>query len=163
MKTKIEIKSIWGELRFSFEKEGNTIQKTVIEALKRSADLRSAYLSGADYNENTVMLLPQCPSEGSFVAWKKAGNVVVKLEVCSDAMRSSATTLKCRCSSALVLEIQELDGTKSEIQTVVSNHDGRFVYRAGEVSTVADFDTDRWNECSAGIHFFISREMAVKY
>ena len=28
---------------------------------------------------------------------------------------------------------------------------------------VSDFDDNRFNECSAGIHFFISREMAVQY
>ncbi|MCE5225751.1 MAG: DUF5758 domain-containing protein [Porphyromonadaceae bacterium] len=28
---------------------------------------------------------------------------------------------------------------------------------------VDDFDENRWNECSSGIHFFIAREMAVQY
>ena len=53
MKTKIEIKSIWGNLLFEYEKENNTIKDTLIEAVKRGAylgdaNLRGAYLGGAN-------------------------------------------------------------------------------------------------------------------
>ena len=178
MKTKIEIKSIHGSVLFSYESENNTVRETVLEAIKsganlryanlRSADLRYANLryadlSGADHNEGTGFLLSQCPSEGSFIAWKKASGYIVKLLVCEDAKRSSATTLKCRCSKATVLAIENCDGTKADIKTVLSNHDSSFVYTIGETIEVKDFDEDRFNECSSGIHFFIARELAVKY
>ena len=132
------------------------------------ADLRDANLSGADLrnidvSEKTAFLLQQCPSEGSFVAWKRAGDVIVKLLVTEDAKRSSATTLKCRCSKAKVLAIENIDGSESELKEVASSYDSNFVYRVGETVEVNDFDDDRWNECSSGIHFFIAREMAVKY
>ena len=53
MKTKIEIKSVFGSVLFSFEKENNTIKDTLQEAVKQganlsSANLRGAYLRGAD-------------------------------------------------------------------------------------------------------------------
>ena len=53
MKTKIEIKSIWGSILFEYEKENNSIKDTLIEAIKggaylRDADLRDADLRGAD-------------------------------------------------------------------------------------------------------------------
>jgi len=128
-----------------------------------SADLRRADLSGADYNESTGFLLGQCPSEESFIAWKKCGKYIVKLQVCEDAKRSSATTLKCRCSKALCLDIQNFDGSKSDLNMINSDRDISFIYRVGEISEVLDFDNDRFNECSSGIHFFISREMAIKY
>jgi hypothetical protein len=53
MKTKIQIKSYLGTVLFEFEKEGNTIKDTVVEAnLRRAnlygADLRRANLYGAD-------------------------------------------------------------------------------------------------------------------
>jgi len=48
MKTKIEIKSIWGNVLFEFEKENNTIKDTLIEANLSGADLRGADLRGAD-------------------------------------------------------------------------------------------------------------------
>lgn len=127
------------------------------------ANLSGANLSRAKYDETTSFLLSQCPSEGSFVAWKKASEYVVKLRVTENAKRSSATTLKCRCSEAEVLDIQDLEGNSAKIKEVKSNHDSSFVYRVGEIVKVDDFDENRWNECSTGIHFFISREIAVKY
>ena len=129
----------------------------------RYANLRYADLSNIDVSAMTAFLLPQCPSEGSFVAWKKAGGMIVKLLVTEDAKRSSATTLKCRCSKAKVLAIENIDGSKSELKEVASSYDSNFVYRIGETVEVENFDDDRWNECSSGIHFFIAREMAVKY
>ena len=127
------------------------------------ADLRNANLSNIDVSEKTAFILPQCPSEGSFVAWKKEGDMIVKLLVTEDAKRSSATTLKCRCSKARVLRIENIDGRESKLQEVASSYDENFVYRVGETVEVDNFDDDRWNECSRGIHFFIAREMAVKY
>ena len=127
------------------------------------ANLQGANLHGVDFNESTAMLLPQCPSEGSFIAWKKASGKIVKLEVCDDAKRSSATTLKCRCSKAKVLEIQNMDGTLCDSTEVQSDNDSSFIYKVGEIVEVSDFDENRFNECSSGIHFFIAREMAVKY
>ena len=48
MKTKIEIKSIFGSVLFEFEKENNTIKDTLEEAVRRSADLSYANLRSAD-------------------------------------------------------------------------------------------------------------------
>jgi hypothetical protein len=48
MKTKIEIKSVGRSVLFEFEKENNTIKDTIIEAVKRGADLSGAHLSSAD-------------------------------------------------------------------------------------------------------------------
>ena len=45
---KIEIKSIFGNLLFSYEKENNTIKDTLVEANLRGADLRGANLRWAD-------------------------------------------------------------------------------------------------------------------
>ena len=218
MKTKIEIKSVFGDLLFEFEKENNSIKDTLMEAIKSGADLSGASLSDADLrganlrgadlrgadlrranlrganlrgadlrdadlgganlggadlrranlrrakgNESTSMFFSQCPSEGSFIAWKTSGDKIIKLEICSDAKRSSATSLKCRCSKAKVLEIQELSGEKSNVKSVSSNYDKSFIYKVGEFVEVNDFDNDRWNECSSGIHFFIDRNMAVAY
>ncbi len=128
------------------------------------ADLRGANLIGARFNENTAFFTMQCPAEGSFIAWKKVvEGIIVKLRVTENAKRSSATTLKCRCSEAEVLDIQDANGKSLDISAVASNHDSNFIYRKGEVVRVENFDEDRWNECSTGIHFFIDRAMAVQY
>ena len=87
----------------------------------------------------------------------------MKLKILEDSRRSSAGGEKCRCDKAYVVEIQNMDGTKSAIETIHSNHDSDFVYTVGATVEVSDFDDNRWNECAPGIHFFIDRRAAVEY
>ena len=125
------------------------------------ADFRSANLS-VEINECTTGLLSICP-DGEFIAWKKASEKIVKLLIPTDAKRSNATTAKCRCNKAMVLDIQNLDGSKSNLSEIASSRNANFVYKIGEMVEVYDFDENRWNECSTGIHFFINRELAKQY
>ena len=127
------------------------------------AILQGAILDNVKCNENTRFFALQCPEEGSFIGYKKARGHIVKLEILSDAKRSSATTRKCRCSAAKVLSITTLDGRDDGTQFISSGRDSNFVYRVGEIVRVDDFDENRWNECSTGIHFFITRDEAVEY
>ena len=144
----------------------------------RSANLRSADLSGADlsganlrsadllnvrYDECTGFFALVCPEEGSFIGYKKANGHIVKLRITEDALRSSATSRKCRCSKAEVLSITTLDGEDDGLTSIPSNYDSDFIYRVGTTVEVEDFETDRWDECAAGIHFFITRQEAVQY
>ena len=129
------------------------------------ADLTRADLSEANLDGVKNLSLPiTCPEEGSFIGFKKCeNNLIVKLEIPEDALRSSATTRKCRCSKAKVLSITNLDGSITYACTASSNYDHTFTYKIGETVEVPNFDTNRWNECSAGIHFFITRQEAVDY
>ena len=123
----------------------------------RRANLRRANLCGA---KGAYMA---CPTDGSFIGWKKASGYVVKLQIPEDARRSSAGGEKCRCDKAYVAEIQNADGTKADIEAIHSNHDNNFVYTVGATVEVPNFDDCRWNECAPGIHFFIDRRAAVEY
>ena len=123
----------------------------------RGADLRDADLRGA---KGTYMA---CPTDGSFIGWKKASGYIVKLQIPEDARRSSAGCEKCRCDKAYVVEIQNIDGSNADIGMICSVHDENFVYTVGTTVEVSDFDDDRWNECASGIHFFIDRRAAVEY
>ena len=125
------------------------------------ASLDGASLNGIKSNHLTAFFALQCPEEGAFIGWKKAGKCVVKLMITDDAKRSSATSRKCRCSKAKVLAIWDKDG--SPVTDVASDYDTSFVYRVGETVEVPDFDENRWKECSAGIHFFITRAEAEAY
>ena len=127
------------------------------------ANLRGANLCDVNYNIMTSFFAICCPEKGSFIGYKKANNFIVELLIIENAKRSSATTRKCRCSEAIVLSITHLDGSPSNVKSIPSNHDKSFIYTIGETVKVDDFDEDRWNECSTGIHFFITREEAVKY
>ena len=140
----------------------------------RGANLRDADLRGADlrdaknidkiaWNARTAFYPLQCPETGSFIGYKKAAGKIVMLEICADAKRSSATSRKCRCSKAKVLSITNLDGSESGLTEVRSYYSKEFVYCVGETVEVPDFDENRWNECAPGIHFFVTREEAVKY
>ena len=126
------------------------------------ANLREANLRGADLREAKGTYMA-CPTDGSFIGWKKASGYIVKLQIPEDARRSSAGGEKCRCDKAFVIEIQNFDGTNADIETVCSDHDENFVYAVGATVEVSDFDDNRWNECAPGIHFFIDRRAAVEY
>lgn len=105
-----------------------------------------------------------CPETGEFIGWKKCKNdIIVKLKITDDAKRLSAFGRKCRCSKAIVLEFQNIDGTQADCIEVESGYDPKFKYRIGETAEVIDFDEDRQNECSTGIHFFLTRREAVEY
>ena len=130
----------------------------------RGADLSEADLSEADLSEAKNITFPiSCPEKGSFIGFKKANGLIVELEIPSDALRSSATTRKCRCSKAKVISITNLDGSPSDVTSTPSSWDGNFIYSIGDIVEVADFDTNRWNECAPGIHFFMTRQEAVDY
>jgi len=127
------------------------------------ANLKGAKLSNIITNKWTAFFQPQCPSEGSFVGWKRCGNYIVKLLITENAQRSSATSLECRCSEVLTLDIQNLDGSKADVTSVSSNRYPEFIYEIGKISHIENFDGCRWDNYSTGIHFFIAREMAVNY
>ena len=136
------------------------------------ADLSGANLCGANLSRasmdqmiwdiHTAFYPLQCPDSGSYIGYKKASGLVVELEIPADARRSSATSRKCRASKAKVLSITDINGNPAGGQ-VKSNYDPNFVYAIGETVEVTDFDDNRWNECSTGIHHFITRAEAVIY
>lgn len=121
---------------------------------------------------NCVNYYQACPESGSYVGYKKAFakakngktlDVIVKLEIPADAKRSSAMSRKCRASKAKVLEIKSII-SKKRFTTAFSSHDNGFKYKVGEtVEPTEPFDTNRWHECTSGIHHFITREEAIRY
>ena len=134
------------------------------------ADLSDANLSYANLSDAKNLNWPiACPEEGSFIAFKRAYNAIhhrgyiIKLEIPNDALRCSATSRKCRCSKAKVISITNIDGTEANVDAAYSGYDREFEYRVGEIVKVDSFDTNRWNECAPGIHFFITRKEAVDY
>ena len=148
----------------------NLSNADLINAHLIESDLNMAFCDNTNLN-NVVGLNDQCPKIGSFIGWKSCILLkdtetlpyIVKLEILEDAKRSSSTGKKCRCSKAKVLDIQNLDGTKADIDEVQSWHDPSFKYRIGEIVEVFNFDERYWKECASGIHFFIKRDDAVIY
>ena len=124
------------------------------------ANLRDAYLRDA---KNVPFIPYACPDFGIFIGYKKASGYIVELEIPEDAKRLSATSRKCRCDKAKVLRILNTDRTVVDVAEVTSDRDSNFIYKVGEMVSVDNFNEDRWNECSTGIHFFINFQEAVNY
>ena len=155
------------DLRGANLSDANLRGANLSDANLRGANLSDADLCGASidqmmWNIYTVFYPLQCPESGSYIGYKKASGLVVELEIPADARRSSATSRKCRASKAKVLSITDINGNPGGDQ-VRSNFDPNFVYAIGETVEVTDFDDNRWNECSTGIHHFITRAEAVIY
>ena len=152
------------DLRWANLSEANLYKADLSGADLGGAKLSGAVLYAADLSRAKLDWPLACQEKGSFIGYKKCrNNLIVELEIPEDAYRCSATSKKCRCSKAKVLSITNLDGSESKSGVAVSKHDSSFVYRIGETIEVTDFDQNRWNECSTGIHFFMNREYAVKY
>jgi hypothetical protein len=146
-------------------------------AYLRHADLRGADLYGADLHrvydvKLSIAKISILPDEGDIIGWKKAyvddtmppRPVIVKLLIPADAQRSNATGRKCRASTVRVLDLQDKQGNSLPPDTTAySGYDTDFTYKKGETVHVEDFDTNRWNECAPGIHFFITRIEAAEY
>lgn len=137
------------------------------------ADLREVDLYNADlcevdlfdaklFTADNIPFFPcACPDFGMFIGYKTAHEYIVELEITEDAKRVSATTRRCRCNKAKVLRILNQDRTVADITEVRSDYDSSFVYKVGEIVSVDNFNEDRWDECSTGIHFFINFQEAV--
>ena len=137
------------------------------------ADLREVDLYNADlcevdlfdaklFTADNIPFFPcACPDFGMFIGYKTAHEYIVELEIPEDAKRVSATTRRCRCNKAKVLRILNQDRTVADITEVRSDYDSSFVYKVGEIVSVDNFNEDRWDECSTGIHFFINFQEAV--
>ena len=161
--TDLKSANLWGADLWSADFSGADLRGADL----RYAILEGANLSGADLCDAKINFSIACPEKGSFIAFKKAGinynNYIVELLIPEDARRCSATSRKCRCDKAKVLSITKIDGTSDGVDTVYSIYDETFAYKIGELVEVKDFDDNRWNECSTGIHFFLTRQEAVEY
>ena len=160
----------WADLADANLKDANLEDANLKGAYLEGADLTGAHLTGAHLtgaNLNCAKNIPYiplaCPSEGAFIGWKKVEwKYLVKIQIPEDARRLSATTRKCRCDKAMVLDITSLDGNK-HYDEVTNNNYKETVYKVGEMVYPDSFDENRWNECSNGIHFFINKEDAIDY
>ena len=149
-------------------------QTNLTNAMAHGADFRecdfvNCELEGLHADEDTVGYFLVCPEKGEFTAFKKAelygGDelVIVELKVPASALRSSACSRKCRVSKAKVVSITSLDGKKKYKQNAYSMYASSFAYKLGSTVEVKNFDKNRWNECSSGIHCFMTRNEAVNY
>lgn len=120
---------------------------------------------------------------------KEGNNVIVTLRIPAHAKRSSAWGNKCRCSEAIVEDIRKIESyidnsckndifsykpriIQSTSKQIKSAHT-KFAYGScikqpltyllGQTVVPDSFDPNRFNECSHGIHFFMTEQEALDY
>ena len=146
--------------------QGANLQDAYLQGANlQGANLQDAYLQGAylrdakdaDYAIAMTRILP----DGDIIGYKKCvDNKIVKLLIPKEAKRSHAFGRKCRAEYAQVMEI-----TKSgkNYKKAISNHSDSFIYKVGETIYPDSFDENWMEECSNGVHFFITKIEAEKY
>jgi uncharacterized protein YjbI with pentapeptide repeats len=132
----------------------------------RDADLRDADLCGANLygaslygakNSESAIAHTRILPEGSLIGWKKCrGGVIVKLRIPEAAKRCHAFGRKCRAEYVEVLEV--IGATVG-----ISTYDTKTEYKQGVIVSCGTWGEDFTQECSGGIHFFITRIEAEQY
>jgi len=153
------------DLRGADLRDANLYGADLYGADLRGADLYGADLYGADLrdaeNADYVIAQTRILPEGDIIGYKKCvDNKIVKLLIPIDAKRTHAMGRKCRAEYAKVLEITK---NKRQLKKAVSKHKSDFIYKVGETVKCDKFDEDWTQECSGGIHFFITKLEAENY
>ncbi len=166
----------FSEVRFH-KKEGLWLVDCILDKV-RNLSLYNNYDDEYHWKYLSKAVPMRCPREGAYIAYKKAWLIhtntrflegIVKLEIPADALRSSALGNKCRASKAKVISITSLTRSRKthkfiQYKEACSDYSLDFIYRVGEtVEPVREFDTNRFDECSSGIHHFMTRKEAVEY
>jgi hypothetical protein len=136
-----------------------------------SADLTRANLTRANLtraNLDNVSNLPNfqiVPESGAFTGWKKLSDgVIAEISIPAEAKRCSSTGRKCRAEFVQVLAMYDRAGKKLPPDTKVGGHrNNKFMYSVGEIIRPDSYNGDIREECTNGIHFFISRSEAEAY
>lgn len=112
-----------------------------------------------DFPKDMAMLCP----EGSIIGYKMVENCLITLKIPAVAERLSAFSTICRCNFAKVLSIYNINTNHYE-KTINNNYyENSCIYQVGEIVKPDNFDTDRFNECSHGIHFFLNISECMSY
>jgi hypothetical protein len=122
--------------------------------------LYGAYLSEIKEAELALARTKIVPDEGAFIGFKKIctkeGKKVIKVLIPEDARRVGGTAGR-KCRAEFVQMLEDVSGW--------SDHDSRFKYdyKAGDIVKPDKFDDRITEECTNGIHFFITKEEALAY
>lgn len=102
----------------------------------------------------------------NIIGYKKCRNdIIVTLEIPRGAIVFSINGTKCRTNKVKVIAIDGADRAYSK-RSIYSKHsitNCYMSYYVGDEITIYDFDCKYNEECSEGIHFFLTREEAEAY
>jgi len=144
-----------------FSRECGSLRLCLEAAVKSGAYLSRADLSGAkgaDYAIACTRILP----DGDLIGWKNANGTIIKLRIPAESQRSHAFGRKCRAEFVIDMGHWDKDGkalpNEHEAYTDQTSQGGsKATYKYGDKIVADKWDEDFENECSHGIHFFITR------
>lgn len=161
--TKIIIKQLYRSLFWgTVFKKCDIIISNIVASVFIGADFSGENNIDMPINYNTIGMQLTCPEHGLFIGYKLVHDYLIKLEIPASAKRSSATGRQCRCSKAKVLEITNITSGR-KIKSIYNKNQYGAEYTIGEMVYPDSYDNNRWNECSHGIHFFITKQEALDY
>ena len=133
----------------------------------RGANLSNANLSNARNIPNYVLAITCILPAGDIIGWKKCNNnIIVKMKIPANANRSNSTGRKCRAEYVKVLALYagaSLEELSADTIAVTDKHGPKTEYQKGKTVKCNQWDNDRRQECSGGIHFFTTRYEAENY
>jgi len=143
------------DLRLADLRSANLSSANLSWANLSSANLRSADL---DKIKHKFCILP----DGDIIGWKKINGCLIKLLIPEQAKRVNAlSSRKCRSEYADVLAIYDKEG--KEISEVIGGHKPDMKYILNDRIFPDKFNDSLLEECTNGIHFFITKREAEEY
>ena len=141
--------------------------RTSHETVFRDTSVRTTPLDANTYSE-LACATRLVPSSGDVIGWKRCQSTIpddycfiVKLRIPSDARRSNGFQRQCRAEYADVLEITPYGRVAPESGArACSLYDPTLIYEVGKRVTASGWDTNRFNDCTAGIHFYLTQAEA---
>jgi len=123
------------------------------------ANLRGTYLWGADLSgAKGLSPFKIVPEEGQFIGWKKLANGnVIRLRIPAKSRRMNAINSR-KCRAEFVVPLDDC-GTEGNTGT----HKKGVTYIKGKTARCDKYDPDIREDCSGGIHFFLTREEAENW
>ena len=104
---------------------------------------------------NTFQIVPEL---GPFYAFKKLkNNIIATLYIPRSAKRVNSTSRKCRVSKAKVIALSN-GNTESH-----DKYSGKLLYKLNKWVKPDSFNDDIREECTNGIHCFITKKEAEEY
>lgn len=135
----------------------NLFNSNLINANLDYANLYGSNLDSAKLDEKE-QIRKGIILEEPMIGYKKCINdIIVTLEIPTNAIVFSINNKQCRTNKAKVVDISD------DKKIAYSNFNDSFAYKLGQEIEIKDFDLMYNVECASGIHFFKTKEEAENY
>ena len=169
MKTKIQIKTILGEVLFEYESEDNNIKKTVEEAVKQDAQLQDAQLQGTELQGAWLRgaWLEGAQLQGAWLQGAQLQGAQLQDAQLQDEQLKFIPIYNCLTVNDYVKKYKikkkgnYIYAYKGVSYTYMSPKYGKVSYKVGSVVEEKYADFEPQNDCGRGINLSPTKELAL--